>query len=141
MAACTDTWPMQPLPLSTPRSFFLHSHSFHSLHGVTGTTTLFSMCLPNDPECGNFASILRLLLIGAILMQPCYVALCASNLRALRIRVFKFSPFQRMRQRICQICAKNICKQKKQKNSEPGLEPGISNRKSATLTTRLPCLP
>ena len=37
---------------------------------------------PNEPECADFASILRHLLLRAISTQPCYVS-CASRLRSL----------------------------------------------------------
>ncbi len=45
---------------------------------------------PNDPECANFASILRLLIIGAISTQPCYVSTLCVDI-ALIIRVCKFA--------------------------------------------------
>ena len=48
-----------------------------------------------------------------------------------------------MRKRIRRNCAEKkikICVQKKQKKSEPDFEHGISNLKSATLTTWLPGL-
>ncbi len=48
-----------------------------------------------------------------------------------------------MRQRMRRNYAKNCVQKKaiKNKNSEPGFEPGISNLQSATLTTQLPGLP
>ena len=46
--------------------------------------------LPNDPECANFASILRLLLIGAISTQPCYVSTLCVDIAPI-IRVCKFA--------------------------------------------------
>ncbi len=46
--------------------------------------------MPNDTECANFASILRLLLIGAISTQPCYVSTLCVDI-ALIIRVCKFA--------------------------------------------------
>ncbi len=65
-------------------------------------------CDPNDPECANFASKLRLLLIGAISTQPCYVSTLCVDI-ALSISFCKFAQIQRMRWRMHQICAKN-CK-------------------------------
>ncbi len=116
------------------------------VRGLSVVCTKAVQCEPNKPDCAQFASILRLLLIGAISTQPCYVSTLCVDI-ALIIRVCKFSQIWRMRRRMRRICAKKhkkeICVRKKneRKYSDPRLEPGISYYKSATVTTRLPCLP
>ena len=60
------------------------------------TETRINVGKPNEPECANFASILRLLLIGAISTQPCYVSTLCVDI-ALIISFCKFAQIQRMR--------------------------------------------
>ncbi len=83
--------------------------------------------MPNEPECANFASVLRHLLLHAISTQPCYVSTLCVEFAPL-IRNCKFAQIWRMRRRMRWMCAKknckkNNCRMRKKTEKVAGYEP------------------
>ncbi len=96
---------LQELPCPTEETRHFFHHQIRSARPLGGERALdfpsfcFGESIPNEPECANFALILRHLLLRAISTQPCYVSTLCVEI-ALIITFAIFAQIRRMRRRI-----------------------------------------